>query len=58
MGFCGFSLLAAGNLAGYAAVYLKNDGCTRLRRQIYAKFCRGELLLIPRFFAVAAPNLC
>ena len=39
------SLLAAGDLAGYAAVYLKNDGCTRLRRQIYAKFCRGELLL-------------
>ncbi|WP_298703655.1 hypothetical protein [uncultured Campylobacter sp.] len=32
-----FSLLAAGNLTGYAAVYLKNDGYTRLQRQIYAK---------------------
>jgi len=36
--FAAFALSGEGNLTGYAAVYLKNDGCTRLRLQIYAKF--------------------
>jgi len=53
--FCGFLLLAAGDLAVAAAVYLGRQP-RAVTGAKYAKFCRGELL-IPRFFAVTAPNM-